>query len=148
MERTRDVLDHVRSFHEKLADYYARLEGRSERARVCLLLEYLSGHERHLADTLMRYEEKASRGVLNTWFKFSPEDKLRSIQETDLSADMSCDEVVAAALELDERILDFYRDMASRAENPQVRELFEDLLQMERNEERQLTRNALALGDI
>lgn len=149
MERTRDVLDHVRAFHTRLADYYARLKHEAERERLRMLLDYLSRHEKHLADILTRYEEKASRGLLNAWFQFTPDsDRLGSIREKVLSPDMSCDEVVAVALELDDKVVELYGDMASSAESPEVRELFENLLEIEKKEELQLTRNALRLRDL
>lgn len=148
MERAKDVLDHVRSFHKRLADYYARIERRVDKERLRLLLDYLSRHERRLADTLWRIEEGASRGVLDTWFQFTPDTaRLGAIKSATLSPDMSCDEVVAISLELDDKVIQLYRDVASSAQCPEVRELFENLLKLEESEEHEVTRNALFLRD-
>lgn len=119
-----------------------------DKERIRLLLDYLSRHERHLADSYDRIEEKTSQAILDTWIQFTSEsDRLGSIEEQTIGLDMSCDEVVAVALDLDDKIVELYRDMAREAESPHVREFFENLLELERSEELQVTRNALFLRD-
>ncbi len=37
-----------------------------------MLLDYLSRHEKHREETLAKYEEEASKKVMETWFKYIP----------------------------------------------------------------------------
>ena len=148
-ERTQDVLDHARTFHNELRRLYEQLSTETQKERVKMLLEYLSHHEKHLEQSLAAYEESASERVLDTWFKYVPqEDKLKEFQDVKLEPDMSIDDVVDVALRMDNCLVEFYKDMAEVAVIPEVKEVFTNLLAMEEKEKRKLVRDALRLKEI
>jgi rubrerythrin len=148
-ERTRDVLEHARVFHKQLSELYHQLEGKAERERVRMLLDYLSRHEKHLDESLASYEEEASRMVLDTWFQYTPEaDTSQLLAQIKLQPGMSVSDVVRVALRLDDYLVDLYRSMAEHSDIPEVREVFTNLLDMERQEKHQAARNALRLDEM
>lgn len=148
-ERTQDVLDHARIFHNELRRLYEQLSTETEKERVRMLLDYLSRHEEHLEESLAAYEEGASKRVLDTWFKYVPaEDKLEKFRDVKLEPDMSVDDVVDVALRMDDCLVDLYKEMAEVAVSQEVKEVFTNLLEMEEQEKHKLVRNALQLKEI
>lgn len=145
----RDVLEQSRAFHDKLSSFYHILSNKAEQERVKLLLEYLSRHEKRLSRILEDYEDDVSQTVLDTWFHFTQEEfDLSAYWEAAITADMTAAEVVALALRLDERLLDTYRAMTKNQVPEKVREIFENLLQMEEEEVHKLARAELAQDDM
>ncbi len=67
VEQTRNVIEQVRRFHQWASQYYHRLADSTQRDLAKLLLEYMSGHERRLADCLDEYEAEAPTKILDTW---------------------------------------------------------------------------------
>ena len=145
-ERTRDVLDKVRDFHRKLSEFYAKMQEMAHREKVRMLLGYMSRHEMHLEECLARYENEGAKGILDTWFQFTPPiAKWEFFEKLDLNADMSVDDVIQTAIKFDDCLVEFYLQVSEMAACEDVRALFSKLLNMEKAEERQAIRNALEL---
>ena len=70
---TRQLLDHIKSFHRQLADFYKQSAKQADQAKAKALLKYMGRNEEHLEDCLAAYEEGAAQAVLDTWFEFMPE---------------------------------------------------------------------------
>lgn len=145
----RDLLDQVRGFHGELANYYAQLSGAVAQERVKLLLEYLSSHERNLEAGLADYEDDASRAVLETWVDETECSRmLASCRATQLTRDMSVEDVAKLAMQIDECLIRTYRHLAEEAEPDSVRDVFRNLVTLEEGELRKLALNALEAGDL
>lgn len=150
-ETTKDVLEHAREFHGQLSDYYAQLSEKAERERVKMLLDYLSRHEKHLEKSLEAFEQDVSEGILKTWFQFPPpKATLATCQALVLEKerDISIDGVIDLALQMDECLVQLYQEMIKSSESEQVREVFKNLLAMEKHEEVELVRNAFRLKGL
>jgi hypothetical protein len=114
-----------------------------------MLLDYLTRHERHLEEILSNYEEHVSKRILDCWFSYTPDTIPKECFEScDLDAGMTIDEVIQRAVRLDECLLLLYQEMASRAPHADVRDVFQTLLELERQEEHELVRNALQLKEM
>lgn len=145
-ETTRRVLGRVRDFHNQLSEYYAGLSDGAARERVKKLLDYLSQRERSLEAPLRRFEEKAANGVLDTWFRFTPDlSSCQVFEPTEIHPDMSIREVLRTALWFDDCLVDFYNRMAGSSNSREVRELFHDLADLEREKERRTALMAFAI---
>lgn len=148
VQRTRDVLERAREFHRQLGAFYHDLESKTDRPRVKLLLDYMSLHEERLDAFLEKYEQVAEKGVLNAWLQNVPElAACKCFEQLHLSPDMTADEVVRIALGLDECLVKLYETVAQQAPSTDVKELFQELLEQVRKEDRQLVRDALELED-
>ncbi|MGB6045784.1 MAG: hypothetical protein WBF93_21695 [Pirellulales bacterium] len=148
-EQAKDILDHAKEFHHRVARYYLQLEDQVAQQRVKMMLNYLSRHEDRLADALQSYEENASRKILNTWVQFVYDDEiLKTLGETPVQSEMSVDDVVDLGLRLDDRLINCFKMMVDAAETDDVREVFQNLVDMEEQEKRQLVRNAGRSLDI
>jgi len=147
-ESTRDVLERARTFHRKLAEYYEQLGAVQGKDKVRMLLDYMGRHERRLEEAIANYEEDASRGVLNTWFKYTPEQATyRCFEDIEVKPDMTVEEVIKTALRMDNCLVELYRGMAERSVSEEVRQLFDDLLRLEQSEELAMVRSALEINE-
>jgi hypothetical protein len=150
-ETTKDVLDHAREFHTQLSEFYSLLSSKSEKQRIKLLLDYMSQHEKYLEETLTRYEEEVSEKILNTWFQYPPPKEILdtcrevSINETDY---LTVDDVIEMAVKLDDCLIDLYKEMIKNSETDQMREVFTNLMEMEKRQELELVRDAQEWKDI
>ncbi len=148
-DQTKDVLKHAREFHQKLSVFYEDLKESASKERTRALLDYMSRHEKHLGDCLAQYEERVSDNVLDTYFKYESESTgLTACADFEIKPDMDVDDVVAAARHFDGCLVAFYREMAQRALSEKVREMFENLLEMEQHEQIELSKQTLGLESL
>ena len=148
-EQVRDILDHVREFHKRLDEFYQNIADHETSVRTKMLLEYLGRHEKSLAQGLADFEETASEKVLDTWFQNAQDKETLKLPEaTEIKSHMSVEEVIHLGLELDGRLISLYKDAAESSAVPEVKEVFNNLLEMEQQEEHQIARAALDLRDM
>ena len=137
--QVRDVLDHAQAFHKRLSEFYQDLADHEDATRIKMLLDHIARHERQLEKCLKDYEESASKQILDTWFQYS-EDELSLTIPDDIAIKphMSVQDVIRIGLELDDRIIKVYNDAAASADVPEVREVFDNLLSLEKQEQHHL----------
>ena len=142
--RTKDILDKAKAFHSNLSDFFDLESVRLDNQLVKMVLHYFMKHEKLMADEIQRFEDDADPDLVNTWFKYAPE-TLTELMETtvEIPDDADVNDVVMIALALDDKLLEFYKEVADSAVSVKVREAFENLTQQERMEERRLVRDAL-----
>ena len=145
----REMLDRVRDFHEELGNYYHQLSEAADRERIKLLLDHISKHKKRLHDGLAAYEKDAPQQVLNTWVDSEYCDQVLALCETTFaSRETDVDGVIEAAIEIDNSLIDFYREVAEHATSERVREVFQNLIELEESDLRHLALSALQLRDI
>ena len=150
-ETTKEVLDHAREFHRLVREFYNRLSKKEQKERVRILLDYMSRHQRHLDESLAEYQRTVPERILNTWFQYPPP---KNILETCLNIsleekeNLTVDDVVSMALELDKCLLQLYQTMAEHSEFEEVRTVFTNLLEMEKRLELDFVRDVFSLKDI
>lgn len=144
-KQVRDVIDGIRAFHRKLGDLYQRMGEVADKERLKILLEYMSRHEQNIDDYLDRFEKDvASRRILESWVKArTDEEPLMPLETESLQADMSSEQIMRTALEMDERLIGFYEKMSRLAETEEARDMFSALLKHERREEVKLVRDTI-----
>ena len=114
-----------------------------------MLLEYLKRHEDHLEQTLGKFEQDKSQKVLESWFQYAPDQDLKDVlTELNINENMSTDDVVEMALKLDDYFIDLYQDMVNSSTSTPVKEVFQNLLDMEEHEKIQLAKTALQINDM
>ncbi|MEY8264553.1 MAG: hypothetical protein RPR98_10130 [Bermanella sp.] len=145
----RDVVEHSRRLHQQIRDYYHQLSEENCQARVSMLLQYLQRHEDHLAQTLGKFEQDKSQKVLASWFQYAPDQDISEVLAgIDVSENMSTEDVVEMALKLDDYFIELYQHMVSSSTSAPVKEVFQNLLDMEQHEKIQLAKTALQIHDM
>jgi rubrerythrin len=129
-EQARDMILRARAFHRELGEFYARVEDVVQKERVKLLLEYLVEHERRMIEHLEAIQEGLPPDVLNTWMQYPPDAPLPpTMDDLRISPDATASDVICMALDLDERLLKMYKELAVYAPSAEVREAFLSLYQ-------------------
>lgn len=146
-----DMLSYARSFHSELADFYQRQAGGTDDMRLQMTMNYLVEHERNLASALQRYHEGAEQKILQSWLDHVPELETLPVLE-DVTGTLSVgkpeQDAVDLALEIDERLIGAYEALTRRAGIDEVAELFRNLAEQQRNEQRRLQMASLRMDDI
>ena len=144
--QTRDILDHARGFHRRLSQFYEKLLDCTPAQQTQELLDNLMAHERVLEERLKVYEEGVSDNVLDTFFKYVPDESNDCFAGYPVPTAVGTEYVIEAARYFDTCLSRFYKEMARQAMSEQVRDVLLNLLDMELSEQMTLSKKALELG--
>lgn len=144
-----DLLELASQMHDGLAHYYQRLSDGNGKEKVRMLLDYLSRHEQNLAEAAQRYSKEAPDAIRNAWFSQELDfEFVKCIPPAKPVEQMSVDEVIDLAIQLDDCITDLYQMIAAQSELPAVKEAFSNLVSQERQEKMRMVRQAMQLNDM
>ncbi len=147
-ENVMDVIDHARIFHAQLSKYYDELSEVADRERVKIFLNYLSNCEKRHEHALAEYEETAPLNVTDTWFKCGADKAINEfLDPRTLTSDMDIDSVLREALRLDQCLSELYQEAIDRAQTDRIKEVFKNLLETNKKEMRNLSRDFGHLHD-
>lgn len=141
----RDVLRQIEEFHQCLADLYDGLVETCTSERTRMLAKYMARREERLVAAITRYEDDVrSNSTLAYWFKVAPllPEKLQ-LKDAAPPPEIDTDDLSNFAVDLDEALRGFVRDVSDSATSLRVRELFADLMAQEEREQRQTSRATL-----
>lgn len=148
-EQVRDVLNYGIGLHDRLHDVYRQLQEDSEQTRVKMVLDYLSRHERSRAQAMERFEEGARQNILNTWLQYAPSSEIENLlSKCGRPVNLGVDDVVKLAMCFDDAMIALYRETAREFDDPQVRDLFSNLAEMESREKQRFVRDAEWVQDL
>jgi rubrerythrin len=148
-EQVKDVLDYGRKLHVELREFYDSVSHGSEQARVKMLLDYLSRHERNREIVLERFETETRQGMLNLWLQYAPPSHVEErLRDCAIRPDMSVDDVLRIAMDFDNALIDLYDGAAKIVDDPHAKAVFANLVEMERQEKQRFIRDAEWMDDI
>jgi rubrerythrin len=150
-EKIKDVLKQARGFHRQLSEFYSSLSNRSGQQRVKMMLDYICQQEIRLEDSLSRYEEQLSEKLLDANCQDPPpQETLKVCKDVirDIKGDLTVDEVIAMVVKMDQCLIDLYKDAVEKAESDNVREIFNNLVEMERRYQLEWVRAAQEWKDV
>lgn len=147
--QVKNMLNQISDFHGQLAEYYDQISNDAEQQRIKMLLDHMSKHEQDLQEGLRAYEETAPRGVMDTYVDCEYcNEILVTCKQTPIAPETSVEGVIKVAMDVDNCLIRFFREVAQHAETETVREVFGNLVEMEEAELRKLALNALQVTDI
>lgn len=147
-ENARHLLAEIRDYHRRLAGLYADWSEKVSGERAALLLDYLRQREESLTSALRRYEEDAPDNVLDSWLQIQYPENLNDFLnelESAGNTDLSLEEVRELAQSADEFLMALFRHVEEVSLNPEIRPVFHNLQELEREEEKALTQAAASL---
>lgn len=147
-ENARHVLAEIRDYHRRLARLYARWSETVSGERAGLLLDYLRRREENLTEALRRYEEDAPDSVLDSWLQIQYPENLNDFLsglESAADKDLTLEEVRELAQSADEFLMALLEHVEEVSLNPEIQPVFHNLQEIEREEEKALTRAAASL---
>jgi rubrerythrin len=134
-----DVVQQAKEFEKRLADLYKRISAKSTQEGARMLADYMSRHRQRINRALSRLSSGKVERILSTPLQYEPENTAcRSFDNIDLSPDADAKEIIDAAVAFDQCLVEFYRQVADQTVDQDVRELFENLILWEEDDEIQL----------
>jgi hypothetical protein len=145
-----DLLSAIEQFHAGLAKHLTDCANNDTPEREQLLLHYLAGHEKKLANTVHYFRQNESFGPLNTWF-YAYTDRhpitLRNPRETDFN-NLPCSAICDEISNLHNQLIDLYQHIHQRAESESTRRVLADLLNIETSNTKLLARDAARADEM
>jgi hypothetical protein len=134
-----DVLKTVEDFESRLVEYYAELSKRTTNEGVHLLADYMGRHRRRLTEALSRVPEGKRARIGGCHLRYHPtKPSCSCFEDREMPSDAPASEVLDLAVEVDECLIDLYKQVLRQELDPEVRELFESLLHCEEWDEVEL----------
>jgi hypothetical protein len=148
-EQVKDVLDYGMELHTQLSSLYHSIGEQSDQARVKMVLDYLSRHERNRGQAMERFEQDPHSNSLDVWLQYAPSlDIERMLADCAVRPDMSVDDVMKIAMTFDNALIEIYKEAAREAEDTNARAIFENLVEMEEKEKQRFIRDAEWMQDL
>jgi len=127
-----NVLQTAEDFESKLEDYYRQIAEHSTREGVKLLASYMGRHRRRLAEALDRLEPEVRSSIDAFPIRYeplAPDSALFS--DIELPTDAPASEILDIAVEVDDSLINLYRQVLKLELDQEVRDLFESLVHAE-----------------
>ncbi len=145
-----DLIEWTRMLHHHLADCLAECSTKNEEERARALLQYLADHERKIEQVVAEFERQADPRALKTyvydWIEHKPIETHRTCDSH--YAKLGFNQICREVFDFHDQVIDLYQNMADRSEIPEVRELMESLLNMEKHEAMRLVRQTGRMDDL
>ena len=136
------LLERVGEFEVMLAEFYAKLSHQTTREGVRLLTDYMSRHRQRTHIALFKLpikEVEKIRQICHTPLRYEPQGLGRCCFEgIGIPTDATAAEVLDAAIEFDECLIRFYKQVLQQPVDQHIKELFGSLVQWEKHDEIEL----------
>ncbi|WP_250459939.1 hypothetical protein [Microbulbifer litoralis] len=143
------VLKDAEKFHRQMADLYEELLEKAADNRTRLLLQHMLEHERRMARNLANYNGVAQHKVMQTWLQYTHEESASDfIRSLDLGDPPTIKEINNMGREVDRYFSDLYEAVYGAIESAEVKEVFEDLKQIQDKERITLSMATNSLWDM
>ena len=128
----KDFLAYIEECHIALADLYTRLSLEASDEKVKLLLDFLRNKEQLSYQHLHEYAQQAPTSILETWLDnvFDQSFPMRC-QQMQLQPELSIDDVVALAMNLDTQLIELLQNAAHSAATVEAEVALENLTDQE-----------------
>ena len=134
-----DVLDRAQRFEQLLAEYYANLARHAAREGVRLLTDYMSRHRTRITAALEKLPPERLRRVCAAPLRYEPQAAdCRCFEDMNLPEDATADQVLDAAVTLDECLISLYRQVLRQPVDEEVKALVGGFLRAEERDEIEL----------
>ncbi|MFI2811582.1 MULTISPECIES: hypothetical protein [Microbulbifer] len=144
-----EVLKDAEKFHLEMADLYRSMLEKAEDNRTQLLLKHMLEHEQRMAKNLANYGEVAKHKVMKTWLQYTHEETARDfVRSLNLSDPPDIREINNLGREVDRYFSELYQAVYGAIESAEVKEVFEDLKQIQDKERITLSMATNSLWDM
>ena len=135
----RDVLEHANRFERMIAEYYEDIEKHSSREGVRLLCHYMSRHADRIREMCEKLPPKQFKRLAAHPVRYEPSGADRhSLENMSLDADAPSEEVLDAAIQLDECLVDLFKQVERQTNDEEIAGFFKSLIASEISDEKRL----------
>ena len=134
-----EILEHIEKFENMLTELYTKFSQESQKETVHMLAEYLARHRHRTMEALEQLPPEQMEHVRDVRLQYPPHiPGPHCLEEIDIAADSTPEEMLDAAMQFDECLIHMYEQIAEQTIEHETRDLFENLIQLERNDELKL----------
>ncbi|WP_018403067.1 hypothetical protein [Marinobacter gelidimuriae] len=146
----RELIDWTRDLHAHLASCLSHCATLNEEEQARALLEYLAVHESEIERIVDEFEHQAETNSLETRvYDYLSKHPIKTHRTCDERyATLNFNGICREVFSFHDQIIDLYETLAGKAEIPEVKELMESLLTMERNESKRLASQVGRMNDL
>lgn len=138
-ESGQTLLEFATEYHQRLRNICDRLTGEARTDRLERFLRVLRENEELMKETLAAGKEQAKETTRERIFRYTPQESpLELARAAELGPDMSADEAMKRVLELQNRVVSWYEQLATQAPALGVEEDLRQLAELERNSAKKL----------
>ncbi|MCW8125317.1 hypothetical protein [Microbulbifer halophilus] len=143
------ILKDAEKFHREMADFYEELLDKADNNRTRLLLKHMLEHEQRMAQNLANYSGVTQHKVMKTWLQYTQEESAgHFIKSLNLSDPPTIKEINRMGREVERYFSDLYEAVYGAIESAEVKEVFEDLKQIQDKERITLSMATNSLWDM
>ncbi|WP_299943776.1 hypothetical protein [uncultured Microbulbifer sp.] len=144
-----EIIKDAEKFHLDMAELYQDLLNKSEDYRTGLLLRHMLEHEQRMARNLSNYGAVAQQKVMQTWLQYTHEESAQDfIRHLPLSDPPTIREINNLGREVDRYFSGLYEAVYGAIESMEVKEVFDDLKQIQDKERITLSMATNSLWDM
>lgn len=148
-EKAREALEHAKMFHIQLSLLYEFLATLENTEKVKLLLDYMVQHEREIAESLENYGKNTPVGILDTWLQYTNDKAILKIPEKEnLTSKKSMEDIIELSMKFSDELIELYTNITEQVDEVELKYVFTNLADMQKQEKRQLSMNVNRFMDM
>ncbi len=148
-KKTSEIIDFARLFHIKMRKFYEEINEHTNEQRIKLFLDFLIEHEKIRENTLTEFLHEASGNILNSWFKYIPENIPNDCFEGKvIDNNLTINDIIDYALKLNNCLMEMYKGLMEEADADEAKELFHNMWKKIEKEEKNMVRDSELLYDM
>ena len=150
LETIKDILDWTRQLHEELARLYRDSSGESDDEKTRMLMTYVADHLERLAEAIAHYEKDSTVTMMDSWIQDYVEKNpfMQGWRNAMNLAGMNFDQVLDNTVKTHQQLIGLYEDLAEASKTERMKELFENLQNLEQHELMRMVHTTERFSDI
>jgi DNA-binding FadR family transcriptional regulator len=144
--RDDEILERVEAYLEEIQHVLQqRRTSEAESERVHLLVDALAEQQEDMIEALTRFEEDAPKNMRETYSQYTLDvpEKAPPMPEP-----LTADELTRWLLAANQPVVDLFRELGEKAENPSIGQIFEALEQQFRSQNQRISKIASRFADL
>ncbi|MHC4740643.1 MAG: ferritin family protein [Planctomycetota bacterium] len=134
-----EIFEYVEKFERMLAELYTDVSHESQKDAVSLLGEYIARNRSRTMEAIEELPTKEIDHIRSVRLQYPPHiPGPHCLEEIPIDADSTAQQILDAAMQFDECLVHMYEQIADQTVEHETKELFENLIQLERNDELRL----------
>lgn len=148
-ENARSAMQHAKTFHQQLGDFYHSLSSQVTQPKAKLLLDYITQQERSLVDALSAFESNTPKGVLDTWLQYANDSEILKLPTTAASkTNHTAEDILNISTQMSDELLSLYAQVEEQIDEEKVKAIFHNLADMQVQKQQKITMNYDRMMDM
>lgn len=144
-----EIIINAKNFHLNIAEFYEQFLDVTRDNRAELLLKHMYEHEMRMANNLRNYSVINQAKIMKTWLQYTHEESPAEVlHDFCLNEALSIREINQLGQVVDRYFSDLYQSIYNSIESVEVKEVFENLKQIQDKERITLSMATNSLWDM